>query len=227
MNITFTDTVGIDDIYTPVPISRYLPEWYKETPDYVNGERKIYDGRTPHTIKKCMPVFDAMTAGYIIVTPADVQVTQRDGGPYFEWPNFGLISFHAVEQAPKHPNSKGISYPKWTNPWAIKTPSGYSCLFISPMHNPNGIFTILPGIVDTDTYTAPVNFPFVLNKTDWEGIIPVGTPIAQVIPFKRDKWNINIGGEKEQKEQHKALTRLRSIWFNSYKKQFWSRKEFK
>ena len=48
-------------------------------------------------------------------------------------------------------------YPKWINPWAIKTPAGYSVYFKPPAHNPNQWFEILEGVVDTDTYSAPAD----------------------------------------------------------------------
>lgn len=225
--IVFTDSLGVVDDYAPLPASRLLPQWYKQTPEYVRGERVILDGETPHTVKKCIPVFDAMTSGYIIRTYVDVQVTQRDGLPWYEWPSQNALSFHPIEQASTHPARNGAPFPKWHNPWAIRTPRGYSCLFTSPMHNPNGIFTVLPGIVDTDTYTAPVNFPFVLDDVAWEGIIPAGTPMVQVIPLRRDSWKMQIGGDKERAAQAKTTTRLRSLWFNSYKRQFWTRKEWR
>ena len=225
--ITFTDTFGTCADYFPVPASKSLPNWYKDSPEYTNNQRVIVNGNTPHTIKKCIPVFDALTAGYIIPTYVDVQVTQRDVLPYYEWPSQSAISFHPIEQAPTHPGINGAPFPKWSNPWAISTPPGYSCLFIPPMHNPNGIFTVLPGIVDTDTYNSPVNFPFTLDDVKWEGIIPAGTPMVQVIPFKRDSFKMSIGGEKELIQQAKTTSRLRSLWFNSYKRQFWNRKEFR
>jgi len=228
MQITLTDTVGIDEQYAPVPASRLLPEWYKATPEYIGGKRVIDFGQTPHTVKKCIPVFDAMTAGYILRTYADVQVTQRDGMPWYEWTLAEMLSFHPIEQADKHPQANSMpAYPKWMNPWAIRTPRGHSCLFVPPMHNPNGMFTILPGIVDTDRYTAPVNFPFVLNDSKWQGLIPAGTPIAQVIPFRRDSWKMTLGGNDDRRAQARAAVRLRSLWFNSYKRQFWSRKEYR
>jgi hypothetical protein len=204
-----------------------LPDWYKNTPEYIGGERLIRDGNTPHTVKKCIPVFDAMTAGYVLKTYVDVQVTQRDGLPYYEWPLGGAISFHPVEQAPVHPGVNGAPFPKWSNPWAISTPRGWSCLFIPPMHNPNGIFTILPGLVDTDSYTAPVNFPFTLDDVTWEGLIPAGTPMVQVIPIHRESWKMQMGGDKERAAQGKVTGRLRALWWNSYKRQFWSRKEYR
>lgn len=226
-NIIFTNTIGVDDIYLPKPASKFVPEWYKNTPEYLSGERKIDNGSTPHTVKKCIPVFDAMISGYIIPTYVDVQVTHKDGAPWYEWPAFDAISFHPTEQAPIHPAKNDFPYPKWHNPWSIKTPKGYSCLFIPPMHNPNGMFTVLPGVVDTDSYTAPINFPFVMDDPKWEGIIPAGTPMVQVIPFKRDDFTMKIGGQKDFDSQLKTTLKLRSLWFNSYKKQFWKSKTYR
>jgi hypothetical protein len=228
MNIVFTDTIGIQEEYKPKPASRFIPDWYKNLESYMSGEKKPDgNGSTTATVKRCMPVFDAISAGYIIVSPADVYVSQRDGQPYYEWANLGLISFHPKEQAPEHPHRNGLNaFPKWINHWAIKTPKGYSTLFVQPFHR-ESVFTILPGVVDTDTYTAPVNFPFVLNDPKFEGIIPAGTPIAQVIPFKREEWEMSFGGQKEFIEQSQITNKLQTRFFDRYKNMFRVNKEYK
>ena len=225
--ITFTNVLGLD-FFPPKPAVKEVPEWYKKTPEYINDEGKtVVNGVISHTIKKCIPVFDAMTAGYILYTQVDVQVTQQDELPYYQWSDQGVLSFHPIIQAPLHPNKNNAPYPKWINPYAIKTPPGYSTLFIPPMHNPNGIFTILPGLVDTDMYTAPVNFPFTLNDVNWKGMIPAGTPMVQIIPIKRDVWKHNMGTDSERREQSIVTAKLKTLFFNSYKKQFWHRKEYR
>ena len=119
-----------------------------------------------------------------------------------------------------------FSYPKWNNTWGITTPPGYSCLFISPLHRETPIIA-LPGIVDTDTYSAPVNFPFVLRDPKMDGLIPAGTPIIQVIPFKRDSWSMEIGKEEDLVVQAKTTNKLRSVFFDSYKRQFRQQKDYK
>ena len=226
--ITFTNVLGVPDDYAPKPASVYIPDWYKNLESYMNGKKEpVGDGTQASTAKRCMPIFDAITGGYIIVSPADVHVSQKDGQPYFQWANYSLIQFHPKEQAPDHPGRKGVlAYPKWTNPWGIKTPKGYSSLFIQPTHR-EADFTILPGIVDTDTYTAPVNFPFVLNDPTFEGLIPAGTPIAQVIPIKRENWKMSIGSEAEYKEQALITNKLQTRFFDRYKSMFWTRKEYR
>lgn len=226
--IKFTNTSNFNDLEKPVSASAVIPDWYKKTESYM-GNKKVPNGdaKTTATIKKCIPVFDAITSGYIIKLPADVYVSLKNGMQYFEWANFGLVQFHPIEQAPEHPYKKiPHAYPKWMNPWAIKTPPGYSVLFVQPFHR-ESVFTILPGVVDTDTYSAPVNFPFVINDPMFEGLIPMGTPIVQVIPFKRDSWKMELGKEKDLKEQSGIVTKLNLGFFDRYKTLFWSRKEYK
>jgi len=259
VNITFTDVMGIPKEFFPKPASSSIPDWYKNMDSYM-AKGKIPDGNgmTTATIKRCMPVFDAISNGYILHTYADVYIKQvpidyvdkehfektkesrflskeeveEKGMPttqaHYEWPSFGPIQFHPVEQAPNHPNRNGTpnSYPKWINPWSVKTPKGYSTLFIQPMHR-ESVFTILPGIVDTDEYDSPVNFPFVLNDPKFEGMIPAGTPMAQIIPVKRDAWSMKIGTEEDLEHQKETTIRLRTSIFDSYKNKFRQLKEYK
>lgn len=232
--ITFTDTLGVSEEYQPKPASQIIPDWYKNLESYINGEKKPDgQGNSTGTAKRCMPIFDALTMGYIIVSHCDLWISQQvdqDGNtnPYYEWSNFGAVQFHSKVQLPEHPEGEGhkLAYPKWINAWSIKTPPGYSTLFIPPVHRESPIVP-LPGVVDTDSYTAPVNFPFVLKNSNMEGLISAGTPIVQVIPFKREEWKMNIGGEKELIEQDKVTRKLRSRFFDSYKTQFRHKKEFR
>lgn len=223
--ITFTKVLNVADAYAPIPSSKALPDWYKNTTNRI-GEKNP-DGIP--TVKKCIPVFDALTTGYILVTPFDVWVKQVDGeAEYQVAPSAeGLVQFHPVMQASKHPASNDVRFPKWINPWAIKTPKGYSTLFLPPMHNPNPWFQVMEGVVDTDEYFAPVNFPFVLKNPTYEGLIPAGTPMVQVIPFKRESWKMEIGNEEDKIEQSKITTYLSSKFFDRYKNMFWNRKEYK
>jgi hypothetical protein len=224
--IIFTN-VNEFNLYPPQPAIKNGPKWYINSNEYsTEFGRKKFDSDHPHTIKKCVPVFDMMTMGYILYTQAEVQVFQEDGLPYYSWPKEKTIEFHPLSQAELHPKQNGAPYPKWTNPYSIITPPGYSVLIIPPTHR-ESVFTIFPGVVDTDKYSAQINFPFVLNNVKWEGIIDAGTPMAQVIPFKRDSWKSFMGSEKENSEVRMSNSKLGSLIFNSYKKQFWSRKEYK
>jgi hypothetical protein len=220
--ILFSKTLEqVSDEYAPKPAFKYVPEWYKKI------ETRFPIEKNPSslpTIKKCIPVLDAITAGYIIVSPCDVYVSIKDGEVQYTNP-LGIIEFHPRKQAYNHPQANIYQFPKWINPWAIKTPKGYSCYFKPPAHNPNPWFEILEGFVDTDTYSAPVNFPFVLLNPEKECLIPAGTPIAQVIPVKRDSWQMSTNNEIEN--QSSVIKLLNSQFFDRYKRMFWEKKEYK
>jgi hypothetical protein len=224
-NILFTNVVKVAKNYNPQPASLCLPDWYKKQISYIgNKKAPIEKGTTTATIKKCIPVFDALTSGYILFTPVDIYVKTVNGEPVYSWSDLDMIKFHPISQAENHPAQNGSDYAKFSNPWSIKTPKGYSTLFTHPFHR-DLPFRVLEGVVDTDTYVSPVNFPFVLNDPSWEGLIPAGTPMAQVIPFKREKWKMQISQDTTEFNNNQAL--LNSTFFNRYKNFFWKKKEFK
>lgn len=226
--ITFTPMYEVEEENYPQPAQKLLPEWYKNTSSYTNSNHLEFDENENinTTIKKCIPVFDSLCAGYILKTPLDVHVSlSKEGYHMFRWPDRDMIRFQSIKQADKYPIKNSQDFPKWINPWSIKTKNGYSCLFIDPMHNPNGIFTILPAIVDTDTYDIPINFPFIMNDRSFTGIIPAGTNIAQVIPFKRDSFTMKIGSNAEDIAKRRRVLSYHMI--NRYKNKYWHRKEYK
>lgn len=237
MKVTFTSKSKIDKEFFPRPAGAVLPEWLVKMSSYggfhddPEGFKSVtHSGEPNATIKKCVPVADAISAGYIIVTTNDIWVEKAKGEPDQQFKGRGVmsVSFHDFGQAKHHPaGNNGVNFPKLNNPWMIKTPKGYSVLFTAPMHNPNGFFKVFPGIVDTDGYKAAVNFPFAMDDSEFSGLIPAGTPIVQVIPFKRDIWQMEIGGDKEIKEADEVNTRHFSRIFNAYKTLWWNRKEFK
>jgi hypothetical protein len=226
LDIIFTNTYHEVPLELPKPAKFFVPEWYKNTDSYISGEKKpLKDNFIPSTIKRCMPVFDAINSGYIITLPQDIYVSQHEGYPKYQWRSYEAIQEHPAEQASLHPLSNDRPFPKFLNPWAIKTPKGYSCLFVTPMHH-DLPFTILPGVVDTDKYSTPVNFVFSLNDQNFEGLIPEGTPIAQVIPFKRDNWKIKQGGEQELELSKKTFMSIEAGYFDRYKNMFRIKKEY-
>tara|TARA_R100000329_G_scaffold119587_1_gene98576 strand:- start:1668 stop:2039 length:372 start_codon:yes stop_codon:yes gene_type:complete len=118
---------------------------------------------------------------------------------------------------------------KICNPWIIKTPPGYSCLFLPPMSNHDDRFSIIPGIVDTDTFTSEINFPIVINGDKYKTlktIIKQETPYVQVIPFKRESWKMKIVKQNTQQFNKKKLW-YPFVVLNNYKNKFWHKKSWK
>jgi len=56
----------------PQPASKFVPEWYRKQKGTVNDAETLPKGYSTSTVKRCMPVFDIMTAGYMITMPCDV-----------------------------------------------------------------------------------------------------------------------------------------------------------
>ncbi len=59
-----------------------------------------------------------------------------------------------------------------------------SCLFPPPLNRENPVVEIISGVVDTDTYTALIKFPFFATGADGTDTLAKGTPLVQVIPFR-------------------------------------------
>lgn len=196
LKVEFIATSELDLIRMnrPVPASKSLPEWYAKQEAFVNGQKTIQDSGTyNHTIKKCMPVFDVMSAGYIFQTICEYNVNNNQDGINMQWSmdDFNAIESHSAAQFNALPIDENVWHKetafKFINPWIMRTPKGYSTLFTMPHHQYDLPFYTFPAVVDTDKHPIPVNFPFLLKK-DFSGIIPSGTPFIQAIPFKRDDW---------------------------------------
>ena len=221
----------------PQPAARSIPEWYKKMPltiDGTNAVRIPKDGSVNNsTLKGCSPFLDSLTAGYIMTTPCDIQVSKNpeENSLSFNWTIDlpGLVSSHdsrQVENIPPSSNFDGGAL-KWKAGWKMITPKGYSTLFTHPLNRDDLPFYTLSGIVETDTYGLATEFPFLMNTaiTDNYFILPKGTPIVQAIPFKRDNWKseyLEFDLEKNKRQQAK----LRSTIVKSYKKNYWQNKKF-
>jgi hypothetical protein len=222
----------------PNHASKFMPDWLKKLDRMVVGAPITEAG----TVKRCVPVLDAVTNGYILPLWADMVVTVKmvenkelgvDGlGVYCEFPsNFGLgdmIGSHGWEQlgddCPVNKYKLGRIPLKFTNPWVIETSPGYSVLIKSPPHQYSDLH-IMEGVVDTDTYKRQVNFPF-LWTGDKEGVFnfPKGYPLVHVVPFKRQKVQMEI---KDWDHEHMTkMDRLHDThFFDRYRKLWWSKRK--
>lgn len=213
----------------PKPAKEYIPDWYKNL-DRTRSQYKHHilpNLSSNLTAKACVPLLDAFLTGYIIATPCDVLVVKDPAYPHrLNWSyEFPLVDTHKEDQIKGMPLAKEFEPApyKWNSPWVIRTPKNYSVLFTHPLNHFDLPFHTLSGVVDTDSYTMPVNFPFLLRE-DFEGVIPKGTPIAQVIPIRRDSW---VSEKTTYSEKSKfMLDDLRSTITRAYKERFWNKKEY-
>lgn len=149
------------------------------------------------TLKKCPPVIDAMTAGFLMPLACDVSVQNgefswdRDLPACFSNYSRSPIGFHDPSQVAGSPFFDGDQFIiKFHNFWTIKLPEGYSLLVTHPINRDELPFRTLTGLVDADRYCDLfIEFPARWSNPDFNGTLPKGTPVAQCIPVKRTTWN--------------------------------------
>ncbi len=189
----------------PFPAKGYLPDWFRKLPAVDPEQVSAADAGL--TIKRCMPFLDAMTTGWIIPLAATVRLDISDDGTRVDagWDfDRTMVSNHAGSQIRGHPRDH-VPPCKFHNYWTIKTPPGWSSLFIDPLNRPNGVFELIAGIVDTDLYASEIHFPFLATGRDGLHVIEQGSPLVQVIPFKRS--TVALPAEIRAQNEDEAATR--------------------
>ena len=254
-NIQFYAEKSVLDILgdiKPQPSSKFLPEYYKNANlNVVKPKERIafgpnhsFNGKVGNHFgfKACVPYMDAIMGGYTIPLWSDVIYDKTNESFYLSHNQvedqyqkntyaLGVLSTHSYEQVKGIPGTKEseITF-KYLNPWKIKTPPGYSCLFIQPMNHFDSRYQIVSGIVDTDTYTESVHFPFIINRNNMndKDKFERGMPFVQVIPFKRENWKMDLHPmtNKERSENRSIMGILSSMTQYAYRKMWWKKKKY-
>jgi len=210
---------GSKDIEEFVPCpelgKNFIPQWYKNIP----GGREIVN------VKKCIPFLDSLSIGYIQKTWTDIYVENNNGKISF-FHNHKVMMF-GQRQNTDIPVSEYYYKTElvWQRPWSVILPEGMSALVTHPINRVDLPFTTMSGIVDFDkSIHAPIgNIPFFI-KNGFIGVIPKGTPMFQILPFKRNEWQ----SEKQKFDEKFWQTKLneRRNVSDFYKKKIWQRKKF-
>ena len=173
----------------PRPAGKYAPDWFRRLPR--NTETPMEDGLPGLTVKACMPVTDAFSAGWIIPLSFDVTINRDESGNFHigqsREATFQQLAAHTPGQigAPNPPFGPVLPL-KWNIPWRVRAPEGVSLLFTHPLNHFELPFTTFSGLVDSDRFAARVNAPFVWTAPNGEVRLNRGTPLVQVIPAPRD-----------------------------------------
>ena len=217
------------------PAFNTIPQWYKDLPKDYKESGDDETGRYSGALKRCMPFQDALTAGYIVHLPFDIEVSYREndghmfvqGNGKIEKLKRKLVGLNDFRRTIGMPVPVGYTPQAWkvNTGMRIETPPGYSLIYTQPFNRPDLPFTTMTGIIDADEYPGPevVNLFF---KEGFEGILPKGTPIAQVIPFKRENWNHKIQDANWEKLKKAAWTTSTTLK-RGYQQYFWKKKQWK
>ena len=212
-----------------VPMKSVVPQWYKSLDRFLGGKLNYDIGFSNPGLKLCMPFLDSLTIGYAVPLMIDVYVTQKENGPQVNWND------HSISPIDVRTSAVNSTYPKpegfyadiqfiWKLQTALKVPKGYSFIFTHPFNRHDLPFHTFSGVVDGGWTMSAGDVP-VLIKKDFEGIIPAGTPIAQIIPFKQEAWKITeTKGLKEESilSNKQSLSKI----YGWYKSNHWTKKEY-
>jgi hypothetical protein len=214
------------DYGIPTPAKRLIPDWYKNAESYFTDS----SGKQQNGLKKCMPYTDAMVSGYMLRLPANVFIDRTEAGDLsVAWEKSDVFPSLIAER----PKELGATMPRppgfapnhlvFSGTWAWKTPKGWSTLVTHPLNRADLPFYTASAIMDSDAYSSGGNIPFFI-KEDFVGVIPEGTPIAQIIPIKRASWKVLFDpGMEDLIERQAVMVRSDET---PYKKIAWYRKKY-
>lgn len=212
------------------PSKTFIPEWYKNIKGFNKNNIEFpadLGGRPRTTVKNCVPFLDGMVTGYSIELWTDIHFNIDDSGSaQYHWayeprPLNSRPRNEYNDQIPVPVGYSSVHY-SWLNPYVIKLPKGYSAIVMHPSNRFDLPFYTLTGIIDEELTVG--SLPFFI-KDGFQGLIEKGTPIYQIIPFKRESWSAELD-ISTQELQKKHDTGLQSFFNDYYRNNVWNRKEF-
>ena len=211
-----------------VPARNIIPDWYKKNQRFESGAIPKNAGEKAG-FKLCKPFGESLMSGYILPLPMDIIVEQTEGGPSISWRNDGSPAVSLRDDKDingRLPAPSGYSdlHFVWHTQNAIKLPSGYSALFTHPLNRYDLPFITLSGIVDGHFVMPRGQVPVFFNKT-FEGLIPAGTPIMQIILFKTENWLSKVDKNILTQADTNSSKSVNKI-FGWYQENAWKKKTY-
>ena len=218
MKITFVPgTKKIEDfVMSPQPAKKIIPDWYKN----------IKSGKDFSNVKQCVPFLDSISSGYIQTTWCDINITEEENEIKVIFDSeVPIVGRREKSDMPVDKSFYGTEF-IWHRPWSTVLPDGYSAIVVHPLNRVDLPFITMSGIIDFDkSIHAPIgNIPFFIKK-GFTGTIPAGTPMFQIIPFKREDWESENQPYSDIFWQKKLDERKNTP--SIYKKRLWQRKSYK
>lgn len=211
----------------PQPSKNSIPDWYKFSESFDHKNLKFIGQDIHKPLKSCIPFLDSLTSGYIQSTWSDIVITPEDSSAKYKW---------MLPPQPLEHRSTPVSLPiteeysnielHWKMPWIIKVPKEYSVLITHPFNRLDLPFTTLTGVVDADEFhhVRFGNLPFYI-KRNFQGIIPAGTPMFQIIPIKRTSFKSKVLSYDQDTILRKEYSFGKKL-FGEYKNSFWVKKKY-
>jgi hypothetical protein len=226
----------VDSDSAPKPTIKTLPEWYRKADRFAINPHTSEpwidprDGGKVPTWKACPAVFDIMGTGYVYRTPCDIEFYEDQGQLKVKVLDPRQKDFIHI-RPPMYQFTAPMGYHEahfaWWADWSVEVPDGYSVLYSQPFNRFELPFLTTSGVIDNDKVNLPGTMPFFVVK-GFTGVIPAGTPYAQMLPFKREDWqsevNDNISHREMSLKNDKNSQKYRVPDGGVYQKKIWTRR---
>jgi hypothetical protein len=206
----------------PQPARNFIPEWFKKMPINDDEETKAQDAPKiisgHRTAKTCPSFVEIFNEGFVSVSPCDVWLRVRPDGTWaWKTPtdSFSMEiheQFQFVKYAPKEANVKAVF--KYVSPWYAVTPKGYSLRQIPLEYHYNKDFYVPYGVLKADKHFVINQQIFVTSDKD-EILIKRGQPLSYLVPYKREKFGLEIESFDTYKNKREKELRKQSMYISS------------
>ncbi len=204
-----------------VPARSILPYWLKKQLEKKNVK-----------FVKCPGMHDQSHQGYLITAWSDIHIKANSQGVIVDMPLVGeaslkaqFMDFDLVDGLAPIREGVAKKIVKLPGPWGIYTKKGYSAYVLpATFHSPflDKLY-VYGGVVDYENFHT-VNFIF-SPLGPCEFTIPMGTPLLQVIPFKRESMHAETGhATRLESDQHRYSMPTRVL--SAYRHLFHKKKVF-
>jgi hypothetical protein len=214
----------------PLPARSSVPEWFSSSNrNWVDTDGNILDSETL-SFKACPALMDSFVSGYFLLTPCDIHFYKINGEisvSLSETYKAFCESRPIMGQFPVPHGCEETAF-HWFPNWMPELPEGYSGLYVHPINRFDLPFITTSGIIDNDRVSTPGLMPFFIKK-DFVGTISAGTPYIQIIPFKREIWEMEkkfYSASDIIDRRNESAKRHRVKGGGGYKKTDWTRKTF-
>lgn len=229
---------GVDETMPVIPAYKHQYEWVKRATKNFKESGTLTDKvdtnqllpflsklNVRHT-SKCPGIINLKSKGFIVRTHSDIHLKIKEGS--YEWntpSDWTAMSDGHCEDTITHHFEDSLhqfmtDWPKDTLniilkinlPWYVKIPKDYELIMIDPFYKDDYRFTVCPGLFEPDLGLAKLNVPIYWHSTDGEFMIKAGTPIAQLIPIKKENVDFEVTNKNDDKDFSKQI-RLMQLKF--------------
>lgn len=184
--------------YPIVPSSKFIPEWWKNTP---KSNFDLESFNLSRTVRGCPGIIGSFKNGYIQPMWSDVAFSHENENNWrFSFAdNMSRIDMHSNTQFTNF--YENYSFMKMSSPWFLRAPKNLKIFMVDPFYltNEPKPYIIPYGFLEGSSISLNYFFFMKKNQGVEKILIKAGTPTVQIIPLtdKTIKFTTEIISNRE------------------------------